>query len=92
MNPVIVIIVLRCLYEAASRHTMARPMILKILLLGLSFEIALILRIVLLVKQDEWKKHDRGLFISFFSFYILFGEVACQAILLYGLCSVTKQL
>ena len=51
VNPIIVSIVLKKLYgKIGRRHPEARPMFIKILLLGSMFEIAICLRMVLLLK------------------------------------------
>ena len=91
-NPVIVVIVVHSLYNAAARHPEARVMFIKIVLLGLFSEISVSMRIVLLVRQEEWKQEEPGLFIIFFTMYIFFGEVACQIILLHGIFFFSRKL
>ena len=97
INPIIVTLVLRSLYgKIGRRHPEARIIFIKILLIGIVFEIALTLRIVLLLHEDGWLTPDNdkstSLFILAFTTYILFGEVACQVILISGIFIFTRKL
>ena len=77
INPVIVGIVLKSMSSRISGPGMIRTMFIKIALLGCLFEIACCLRIVLILKQEHWKKHDPWKYNTTFIAYILVGEVAC---------------
>ena len=93
INPAIVSIVLRAFWLRISRHnSTAKSMFIKILILGLAFETTYGLRILLLVKQDEWKQSDPYKYNLVFTLYILCGEILCQVVLLVGILQYTHRL
>ena len=71
---------------------MIRTMFIKIALLGSLFEIAACIRILLVLKQDDWKLNAPWKYNTTFIVYILVGEVACQIILIYGVIVYTHKL
>jgi len=93
VNAGIVVTVLRSLWLRVSwQNSSAKAMFIKILLIGLMFEITAALRILLLFRQKTWKDRIPRRYDFVFFLYILFGEIACQGILLYGILSYTNQL
>ena len=93
INPVIVIIVLRSLWgRIGGIKSESGIMFVKILALGVMFEIAMTVRVLLLLRQDDWKMKHTGLYITFFTIYIVVGEVACQVVLLLGILMFTRKL
>ena len=93
INPVIVIIVLRSLWgRIGGIKSESGIMFVKILALGVMFEIAMTVRVLLLLRQDDWKMNHTGLYITFFTIYIVVGEVACQVVLLLGILMFTRKL
>ena len=77
INPVIVGFVLKSLKSRINGPGMIRTIFIKIALLGCIFEIACSLRILLILKQEEWKEKAPWKYNTTFIAYILVGEVAC---------------
>ena len=93
INPVIVIIVLCSLWgKIGGIKSESGIMFVKILALGVMFEIAMMVRVLLLLRQDDWKMKHTSLYITFFTIYIVVGEVACQVVLLLGILIFTRKL
>lgn len=92
INPIIVGIVLKQLKSRINTRGTILTIFIKIALLGCLFELACCLRILLVVKQDYWKKTDPWKYNLAFIAYILVGEVACQILLIYGIIVYTHKL
>ena len=71
---------------------MSKIIFIKIALLGSLFELASCLRILLVLKQNEWKQTDPWKYNVVFIAYILVGEFACQIVLIYGVIAYTHKL
>lgn len=93
VNPVIFITVLRGLrHRLGHKNSTIKTMYFKILAIGILFEITAVLRIVLLFRQEYWKSERPSHFNVVFIFYIFFGEIGCQLILLFGILIYTRKL
>ena len=93
-NPLIVGVVLKSLRKriVMMSNRSAKVMFNKILILGILFEIAISLRIVLISKQDDWKQNYPQYYNMTFAIYILLGEVCCQIVLIYGIVVYTHKI
>ena len=67
-------------------------MVRKIAILGVLFEISQALRILLILKQKEWKNEDLASFNIVFTAYIIIGEVGGFVVLISGMFFYTRKL
>ena len=67
-------------------------MVRKIAILGVLFEISQALRILLILKQKEWKNEDLVSFNIVFTAYIIIGEVGGFVVLISGMFFYTRKL
>ena len=67
-------------------------MVRKIAILGVLFEISQALRILLILKQKEWKNEDLVSFNIVFTSYIIIGEVGGFVVLISGMFFYTRKL
>ena len=93
-NPIYVIPVLRAFHKnrIGELGSEGRSIFRKVALLGVLFEIAYIVRVVLIVKQDYWKQHNVTLYNIFFTIYIVIGEICCQMVLIVAIIVYTNRM
>ena len=92
INPIVFYIVLRSIKDRLSVPGIGRTMFIKILLLGILFELTFCLRITIILMQATWKENAPWKFNLVFSAYIITGDVLCQIVLLSGIMAYTQTL
>lgn len=75
VNPIFVATVLRSLSRVMKGK--GNDMLIKIAILGFLFEVSFSLRILLVVRQDDWKRENPKLYNTIFTIYIIVGEIGC---------------
>lgn len=67
-------------------------MLIKIAILGILFEVTFCLRILLVLKQDDWKRENPKVYNTVFTIYIIVGEIGCQIVLILGLFAYIRKM